>query len=535
MIYGYIDKNKIHYETDKHVLEDDKYLLIIDGYVEASYYHEIIDMYENNKYNFFNDIDNYISIYLYDKKNKELLLINDHIGSKKIFYYTSDNKIYFSNDLRSFKIDNTINVEILSMYFRHHFIPEPYTIYNDIYKLEHGYYLVYKDNKINKNKYFDVVDKFNNRKIEKNYDLVEDKLNNLLIDQLEKLTKNKKNIGIYLSSGVDSNLVFSLYNKISKKKVNTFTIGFESKRFNEAESSKKIAKYLKSNHHELILKNSEALDYVKKITDYFCEPFGDPSVVATIILNEFAHKNNIEFAITGDGADQLFCGAREYDRMYKLRHFFLNPFRIKANKFLLKRRKMFYIFSKIPKKYRCQVDILYKENSIDGLFVDNGQKRFEYEDKIKTKNIQEKRMILDLNTFMAERVLPKMCTAANKNNISILSPYLTKDLIEFSFSIPHNFKYHHKVKKYILRKLLYKNIPEEMFDKNKKGFAIPTVEWLKTSLNDDLKRLSTKEYLKEQNIFNYDKVQYLIENIDDNANLVWDYYVFQLWYEKNVK
>ena len=67
-----------------------------------------------------------------------------------------------------------------------------------------------------------------------------------------------------------------------------------------------------------------------------------------------------------------------------------------------------------------------------------------------------------------------------------------------------------------------------MFDKNKKGFAIPTVEWLKTSLNDDLKRLSTKEYLKEQNIFNYDKVQYLIENIDDNANLVWDYYVFQL-------
>ena len=536
MIFGYVDKNKICYETDKKVFENDKYFLVIDGYVDDNYYNKVIDMYEKDKYDFINNLNNYISIYLFDKKNKELLLINDHIGSKKIYYYVLDNKIYFSNDLRNFKKKNkSINVEVLSMYFRHHFIPEPYTIYNDIYKLEHGYYLVYKDNKISKNKYFDVIDKFNNRKSEKNYEEIENKLETLLINQLDELTRNKKNIGIYLSSGVDSNLAFSLYSKISKKKINTFTVGFESKRYNEAEASKKIAKYLKSNHHELILKNDEALGYVKKIPDYFCEPFGDPSVVATIILNEFAHKNNIEFAITGDGSDQLFCGAREYDRMYKLRNVFHNPFRIKANKFLLKNRKLFYIFAKIPKEYRCQVDVIYKENNIDGLFIDNGPKRFDYENKINTKNIQEKRMILDLNTFMAERVFQKMCIAANKNNISVLSLYLTKDMIEYSFNIPHKFKYHNKVKKYILRKILYKTIPEEFFDKIKKGFAIPTVDWLKTSLNSDLKRLSTKEYLKKQNIFNYEKVQYLIEHIAENANLVWDYYVFQLWYEKNFK
>lgn len=534
MIYGYLSNNKICYKTTKKVFDNDEFFLIIDGYVEDNYYDKVIDMYKKNKLDFINKIDNYISIYLYDKKNNKLILVNDHIGSKKIYYYTLDNKIFFSNDLNSFKKKNkTINIEALSMYFRHYYIAEPYTIYNDIYKLEHGYYLVYKDNQIIKKQYWNVIDKFNNRKIIKDYKQVENDLNKMLIKQIKELTKNKNNIGVYLSSGIDSSLLTSAYTNISKEKINTFTVGFENKEFDEAGVSKKIANHFNTNHHELIIKDDEALKYVHKIPEYYCEPFGDISAVATIALNEFAHDNNINFALTGDGADQLFCGAKIYDLLYKLNKISkINPIKVNKN---FKKKKLFYLFTKIPKKYKCQIDIIYQETKIDGLFIDNGQKRFEYESNINTKNIQEKRMILDLNTFMAERVLPKMCIAADNNNISVLSPYLTKTMIEYSFNIPHKYKYHNKTKKYILRELLYKKIPKEFYDTQKRGFRIPTVAWLKTSLNSDLKRLSTKELIKKQGIFNYDKVNYMINNIEKYANEVWNYYIFQLWYEKNYK
>ena len=72
MIFGYVDKNKICYETDKNFFENDKYFLVIDGYVDDNYYNKVIDMYEKDKYDFINNLNNYISIYLFDKKNKEL-------------------------------------------------------------------------------------------------------------------------------------------------------------------------------------------------------------------------------------------------------------------------------------------------------------------------------------------------------------------------------------------------------------------------------------------------------------------------------
>ena len=537
MIDGYIENNVFKYNTNLKTIDTKDIFLAIDGNVSKKYYGWIINNYKKYNLNFISKINDFISIYLYDKKTNRLIIINDRIGSKKVYYYYDKKNIYFSNSLKflieKYNINKVLNSSILSMYFRYHYIPEPFTIYCNVNKLRHGNYLIYENKKIDSICYWNIIELFNKRKLIKNYREAESGLNNLLESTIKKLINEKNKTCVYLSSGIDSSLVTSLYRKISNGRINTFSIGFELQKYNETKSSKLIANYLKTNHHELIINNIDALCMVKKVLYYYDEPFGDSSAVSTIILNEYAKQNNVKVALTGDGSDQLFCGMLGYDFFYKLDKLskIVNPFRISLTDRLLRSNKLFYLFSNVPRNYRAQIDMFTYERKINGLFSDDGMKRYEYS-KVQANSLQEERMIVDLDTFTAERVLPKMCIAAKKNDIEIIPPFLSHKIIEYSFNIPHKYKYFRKQKKYILKQILYKNVPKKYFNNKKRGFGIPVTEWLKGIINDDLKRVSDKEFLNKQNIFNYEKVQYLISNIDDNADLVWDYYMFQLWYEK---
>lgn len=533
MIYGFIENDEITCKTNLLFAEDKNFYLAIDGSYDENFLNNVVREYSVNGINFIDKLPDFISIYLFDKKEKKLFLINDRIGAKRIYYYNTSKRFYFSNDLSYLKLKRkSINISVLSMYFRFHYIPEPYTIFNSVYKLEHGYYLKYWNSLIDKKEYYNVIDVFNSRIVNKDDSCIKESLDKKLSYIVKRETNHKSSFGLYLSSGVDSSLILSVLHDLGMKNINTFSIGFEYEKYNESNLSRHIANFFNTNHHELIINNKDALRYVNRIPMYYSEPFGDASALPTIILNEFAKKHGVKYAITGDGADQLFCGSNLYGTMKKISLFrTFNPIRLSSNSRINDNRKLFYVFSKVPKNYKAQIDVMYCERYLTNLFADNGSKRFDFECLINTRNLQEKRMIFDLNSFMKERVFQKMCVAANKNEINVISPYLTYDFIKYSFTIPHKYKYHHKIKKYIMRELLYSKIPREYFDRRKRGFGIPIAEWLKSELNADLKRLSRKSFIKKQGIFNYDSVINIINNIDNCKELVWDYYIFQIWYE----
>ena len=337
----------------------------------------------------------------------------------------------------------------------------------------------------------------------------------------------------------------ALCSKNSKKPVNTFSIGFYETKYDESNKSSLIAKQCKTNHHKLLVTEEMAINSVNEIIDYYGQPFADPSEVATIILNKYAKENNIDVVITGDGADQLFCGGGVYDTLYKVSKSkrIINPFNMQiSSKLLFNNRKLNYLFGN--KNYPSQCEVNYDELSIKGLFKENKDSiiRFKQENDINSNNIQEKRMILDYDTFICDRVVHKMNIAAQKNNIETNSPFLKSDIIEYSFKIPHKWKYKINkdecIKKYILKEILYDYIPKEIIDTKKRGFSIPTKEWLDTYFKDELKRVSSKKYIEKQKIFNYDIVKHLISNIDKGNRIVqnvWDFFIFQLWYDKNIK
>ena len=545
-ILGKIKNNSIDYNISDYIYLDDKDIFIaVDGRVKNSYLKEIKKLYFKLGDKFLSKIDDFISIYLYDKKNNILILSRDRIGLKQIYYYVNKDTIYFGNDIidlvNKYKIKKDINIDSLSMYFRFYYLVSPNTIFNNIYKLENGSYIVWKNNKLYRKSYYNIIDSYNkiSKRVNNDFLSVKKSLNNKLCNYIKNNLVKEKNVGVYLSSGIDSSLVTAIYSKYSKKKIDTFSIGFKDETFNEASDSKKIADYLGTNHHELYIDEKKVLDIIKKIPCYYTEPFSDPSEFACILLNEYAKENNIKIAATGDGADQLFCGLKIYDTLYKMQKVYrlVNPFNLNINtKFIRDNKKLTYLYANSKKKYRTQCDVLFYEKQLDGLFKDSGIKRYELDDKINSNNWQIRRMILDLATFIPERINTKIDRVSYKNNINVVSPYLSTDIIEYSFSISHELKYYDKCKKYILKEVLYDYIPEEYFSNRKKGFAIPTKRWLQTYLISDLKRYSTKKYINKQNIFNYEAVCSLLSNIDNNqyTNAIWSFYMFQLWYDKYI-
>ena len=545
MIFEFDDicSRKVKFDINsENYINDEEIFIGIDGKIDNNLNIEKIkELYLKSGENFINKINGYFSIYILDKQKNILLLIKDLIGLKPIYYYVGNDCICCGNDLmklvNSFNIEKTINTDALSMYFRYHYINPPQTIFKNFYKLKHGHYVVYKDDKIQDNTYWDVVNDYNivSQELEKDVNVIKKNLDEKLNSCVKELVTKHDNYGIYISGGIDSTLITALCTKYSNKKINTFSIGFYDNDFNEAEQSKKIAEYLGTNHHELYITEEKLLETLKKIPKYYSEPFADSSELPTIILNEFAKEFNIDIAITGDGADQLFCGTTTYDTVWRCQSSYklFNPLHIHINPHYLKNRKLTYIFSNTNKDYQSQCEVVYEELFLEGLFKDNGQKRFE-EKMINSKNWQERRLILDFDNYACYRLTNKMGLAANMNNIEIRSPFFDKDLIEFSFKIPHKFKYYNKNKKYILKQVLYDYVPENLMSNNKKGFGIPMHKWLQTYLYKDLTRLASKEFIENQNIFNYESIQRLIKNIEnqDIKHILWDFYVFQLWYEE---
>lgn len=541
LIKGSIINKKIQCCIEEYTYIDDNEIFIaVDG-IEADKdkLNNIKDLYKKLGEDFVYEIDGFYSLYLYDKINNILILLKDKMGLKPVYYYQSGDSVYFGRDLmdvvNSYNIEKDINTEALSFYFRYHYINPPETIFKDVYKLKNGHYLIVKDGHAEDKVYWDIIDRFNNNSKNKikNFDDAKKNIENIIKDFLqEELNKNNYN-GIYLSGGIDSSLVAAISSKLSNKKINTFSIGLFDNELNEAEKSKKVAEYLGTNHHELYIGEEKMLETIKNIPYYYTEPFADASEVATVILNEFAEENGINIALTGDGADQLFCGAVIYDFLWKYNRIqkIINPFKIQLNCKIIENSKFRYVYGNT--EYPAQSEFVTYEKNLNGLFKDNGQKRLEDEKRIRSSSWQEKRMIMDLNSFIADRINTKIERASNRNGIQIRSPFLSSKLIEESFRIPHKYKYHRRIKKYLLKELLYEYVPKELFSNKKRGFTIPKKKWLKNNLYEDLQRLSAKDYIEKQKIFNYDAVRSLIERIDDKkiAQILWDYYMFQLWYD----
>ncbi|MCI8417902.1 MAG: asparagine synthase (glutamine-hydrolyzing) [Lachnospiraceae bacterium] len=517
----------------------------------------ILEAYEIYGEDCVNKFNGMFAFAIFDLKKETIFLARDRLGKKPLYYYyNSQSKDFaFASTLQPIMFfpdfKKKINKEALYYFFYYGYICEPASIFLNVYKLKPGSTLTLRlsNFEICEHCYwnvYEVYDRINTGFFEE-YSLAKSALKDALTKAVERRMIADVPLGTFLSGGIDSTLVTAIAQGISDKKINTYSIGFLDKKYDESIYAEEISRYIGTDHHSFIVSEEDLFKMVDELPKYYDEPFSDSSQLPSMMVSRMARKD-ITVALTGDGGDELFCGYAVYDTLLQMERY------KKATRFLYPVRKNKLIQKHLPSRLLsvinasdnrgCQWVSTARKRLLDELLV-TGIESVQYdEDQMKTStNIQMRRMLLDMSTYLPGDILHKMDRASMKYSLESRSPILDYEVAELSFRIPHSFKYKNGEKKYILKDLTYDFVPKELLDRPKKGFSIPLRKILKIdSTMKELEKYTSKEFVNRQGLFNYNATRKIMGMVDgtreqceqsyiNNAvNIMWNYLVFQKWY-----
>ncbi|AUR53124.1 asparagine synthase (glutamine-hydrolyzing) [Aquella oligotrophica] len=462
---------------------------------------------------------------LYDIEQQVLYLVRDRLGIKPLYWCFNNGVLIFGSELKSLKKSPTwekkIDRNAVATYLRYGYIPAPYTIYEGVQKLEPGSILkIDRDGNIDIHKYWDLnliaTSSIKKRDNFSNQQEILLQMDSLLSDAVKRRMVSDVPVGAFLSGGIDSTLVTALMTEQSANRINTFSIGFHEKSYNEAGYAAEIAKYLGTTHHELYLDKNYALDIIPDIPFIYDEPFADPSQLPTIALSKLT-KQHVSVALSGDGGDELFAGYTRYKvaleghpKKVNLPRWTQGLFNHSAN---IIRHLSPAVSNKILKftsNMLLDHDFLYKSRLshwqnpsqlvINGIEHEIGA----WSNKIKLEfdNFLDRMQYIDSTTYLPEDILTKVDRATMKFALEARVPLIDHRVVELAWQIPQDMKLRGKESKWILKELLFKRVPKKLVDRPKMGFGIPIDDWLRKDLREWSESLLDETRLNKQGLLN---------------------------------
>ena len=502
---------------------------------------------------------------IYDSKKKIFFLARDRIGIKPLYYYNEGKKFIFSSELKAIledsEIKREINPDALSSFLTFRANTLEQSILENIKKIMPGHFAIYnlKTNKLDIEKYWEInysVDKMSQSYYER-------KLLELLNDSVNSRLMSDVPYGAYLSGGIDSGTIVSLMSKHSQQPIKTFSVGFEQEEHTETTEARFLAEKLKTDHHELLIKEDSIRD-LPKIIYHSDEPMSDPTSIPIYFLSKYA-KKHCTVILTGEGADELFAGYPQYKFM-KIHHKLLkktpkifrkslpsilnstpNFIKDRAFKFASalgeKGTERFsnFINSENPsEQYLNQVSIFNEQEQTELLskkiaLYEKHDNYFKNNEDI-IHNCQK----LDFKNPMVDNLLMKVDKNTMAFSVEGRVPFLDHRIVELASKIPSNFKLNSLTKdKYLLRKTVKNIIPKQTQNRKKKHFFVPIDSWFKNELSNLTKDLLDKKYLKKQGIFNPKYIEKIEKGFQKSklfySRQLWSLIIFQIWYKQFIE
>ena len=512
----------------------------------------IVHQYEEEGENCFKKINGMFAIALWDKKEEKLILARDRYGEKPLYWTGVGDTLIFASEIKSILshslIRKRLNYLSIYQYFSFDYIPQPFTIFENIYKLENGSFLVFKNNKIDIKRFYEI--KIDERRIDFKPALME--LDKLLEDSVNKRLIADVPLGIFLSGGIDSSTI-THFAKKQKKDIETFSIGFSEKTFDESGHAKQVADLLKTKHYHREFGPGDLLRVIPEIIKKLDEPFGDPSILPTYLLSKFA-REKVKVALGGDGGDELLMGYPNHQVQKIVYLLKVHGLKFKGNyaeilerllpvsnknltfSYKLKRYSHSFVF---PGLYRDFLNIGGYMKGIDNLFEFKiePENLFGFAESFlggySNKNYLKKINLLFLKYYLEDDILFKVDRASMYNNLEVRAPFLDFKLADFVNSLPLNYKLHGIKTKYILKELMKDRLPENIVSRKKKGFGVPLTIWLKRDLKDYMLEILNQRELDRFGLLSYKFVENLIsehiQNKKDNRKILWNLIIFQNW------
>ena len=530
------------------------------------------------------------AIGIWDEARQVLYLARDRLGKKPLYYGWTAKQFVFASELKAIaaakSFQRQLSTDGVRAFFERGYVPAPLSIYQNIFKLLPGSYLklplsacgaiprtfspLPSDSEIAPRQYWSILEVAKRANVEPFKGTEEQALSQIdeiLQDATEKRMIADVPLGAFLSGGIDSSLVVAVMQKLSKSPVKTYCIGFAEKEFDESEHARKVAEHLGVQYNELKVSVAEGLTVVHQLCDIYDEPLADASQIPSLLVSKMA-REEVTVALNGDGGDELFGGYNRYlypeiisERAKRIPGVLRKPLVKGLNRLSrsLGKASAELASSFLPPGKRPSRPGEAYEKLMRVLEIEDPDQIYDYLTRYYPKSIcknGEERLqafvrpemltyereflrrsaVLDIGTYLPDDLLAKIDRATMAYSLEGRSPLLDFRLVELAVSIPADLKIKGGEKKYLLKKVLERYLPRELFDRPKVGFSMPIGSWLRGELRDWAEE--RLQYL-ENNLSELidikqvqEKWQEHLSDTRSHANEIWTAVIFSQWHER---
>jgi asparagine synthase (glutamine-hydrolysing) len=483
-------------------------------------------------------------IVVYDKQDHKLYLMRDRIGIKPLFIFQKGTQLAFSSEIKALmavpEIKSVVqqNTNAFSHFLHLGYIPQPQTAWMEIQKFPAGCTACYDGEKLSINPYWSAA-KMISEKVMMDEEDATAQLKELLISSVKMRLVSDVPFGTFLSGGIDSSLVTAIAQSVNSSPLNTFSIGFVDPKYDESAYARAVAEHLGTKHHEFQVTEKEAMELIPCMNGIYDEPFVDSSAIPTLLVSKMA-KQNVTMTLSGDGGDELFMGYGAYCWAERLQHPFWKTFHqpiaalFKHGNSRQKRigELLRYKGNVHPSHIFSQEQYLFSIEEIGGMLTDQqtfpkfGTLEKFYPETSRQLSPSEQQAFFDLTHYLKDDLLVKVDRASMQYSLETRVPLLDYRVVEFALNLDPTLKYHNGVTKYLLKKILYQYLPNKLFDRPKRGFAVPLGSWMKGPLKPWVLDSLSRQSILKRNLVSPESVQLLLNRFYSGGS---DYLYNRIW------
>jgi asparagine synthase (glutamine-hydrolysing) len=513
------------------------------------------------------------AIAVWDAKERQLFLARDRMGEKPLYWAVFDGLVLFGSELKALRAHPgwkpNLSRGAIAAFLRHHYVPGPFTIYQDVYKLPPaGFVKIASGSGPEVGAYWDlagVVSQGQRNTLRADEDELVDQLDALLHDAVSRRMVADVPLGAFLSGGYDSSSVVALMQRTSLRPVRTFTIGFENAAVDESKHAEAVARHLGTEHTTFPVSGAEALDVVPKLAEMYDEPFADSSQVPTHIVSALT-RTRVTVALSGDGGDELFSGYDLYrwaESLWRpsakmplaLRRLASSSIRVvPPSAFDRIARYLPYLW-RVPQvgQKAHQLAQILSVSSIDSVYYQlvshhqNPGNLIKGCEEVRTacwgQNLKvllpdpvDRMRYLDMCTYLPDDILTKVDRASMAVALEVRAPFLDHRLVEWIWKLPSFQNARAQRPKHLLRRVLARYVPDRLVERPKMGFGVPLADWLRAPLREWAEDLMNEAGLSADDIFDVEAIRSLwagfLSGDDGRCYFIWNILMFQAWHRR---
>ncbi|NPA37884.1 MAG: asparagine synthase (glutamine-hydrolyzing) [Chlorobi bacterium] len=482
---------------------------------------------------------------VYDTVKEELFLARDRVGIRPLYYINTGERLVFGSEIKSVfeypGVERKLSPKGLHQVFTFWTTLTPDTIFEGVKELSPGNYLKFSKGKIKTEPYWNLNFATGDDLFKGTIDEAAEELRYLFKESVKLRLRADVQVAAYLSGGLDSSITTSFIKEVQPDVLNTFSIGFADKVFDETKYQQEVSKYLDTNHQSITIQDRDIPEMISRVLWHTETPILRTSPLPMMKLSGFVRNNNIKVVITGEGADEVFGGYNIFKETI-IRHFWAKDPKSKLRPLLLKKLypyipqianaspamlRMFFGYRLEDTDSPVYSHLLrWKNNSriLNHLSPEMKQYTYfpdpvkEYEEKIaevvEGYTPLQKAQFIETNVFMSGYLLSSQGDRmAMGNSVEGRYPFLDHRIIEFASTLPDDFKLKGLNEKYILKHMMKGKLPESVLKRPKQAYRAPVATALMKDKSGMVEEMFSERSLNNAGIFEYESVSKLIKKL----------------------